>query len=342
MIREAIEILVDGNDLGEDRAARVMEEIIDGEASPPLAAAYLVALRAKGESVAELLGSARAMRSRAVRASLGGVEAVDMCGTGGDGKNTFNISTTAAFVAAAAGLPVAKHGNRAASSRCGSADLLEALGARISLPPEAAARCVLETGIGFFFAQDYHPAMRNVAPVRRELGMRTVFNVLGPLANPAGAAAQLMGVYSPALVEPMAEVLAMLGVRRACVVHGRGGWDEATTVGPNSAAFARSGRIETALIDPAGLGFEPADPASLAGGTPAENARKTLSVLSGAKGPALDTVVLNAGLALFTCDRAPSLAAAVEKARVAIESGAALATLERFVRLTHEMGGGNA
>ncbi len=336
MLRGMIESLLSGNDLSEDQAACAMEEIMDGRPAPALTAAYLVALRAKGESAAELLGSAKAMRRRSLHAEPG-IEAIDMCGTGGDGRNTFNVSTTAAFIAAAAGLSVAKHGNRAASSRCGSADLLEALGARISLPPEAAAECVRRTGFGFFFAQDYHPAMRNVAHVRKDLGIRTVFNVLGPLANPAGVRAQLLGVFSESLVTRMAEVLSMLGVERGCVVHGLGGWDEATTAGPNAVAVIESREIRRILVDPRDLGFRKAEPEELRGGAPKENAEITLAVLSGGKGAALDTAVLNAGLALHTCGRSLDLAAGVKLALEAVESGAALKTLERFVRLTHEL-----
>ncbi len=336
MIREAIETLLDGADLTEDAAEAVMGEIMDGTAGTALVSAYLVALRAKGEAVPELVGSVRGMRNRSVRADLAGMEACDLCGTGGDGKATFNISTTAAFVAAGAGLPVAKHGNRAASSRCGSADLLEALGATVALSPREAVRCLRETGIGFFFAPAYHPAMRNVAPVRRALKLRTIFNVLGPLTNPGGVRSQLIGVFSPDLVEPLAEVLKTLGARRGAVVHGGGGFDEATTAGSNRIGFVEGGAVRFLDLDPRELGFARADAGDLKGGAAAENARITRAVLAGEKGPRRDTVLLNAALGLAVGGRAKDLPEGVAQAGAAIDTGKALHTLEAFLAFTRD------
>jgi anthranilate phosphoribosyltransferase len=340
MIRQAIETILNGADLKEPQAASVMEEIMDGKASAPLVSAYLVALRAKGESVDELVGSARVMRSRSLAARLGGIGAVDMCGTGGDGKSTFNISTTAAFVVAGAGIPVAKHGNRAASSRCGSADLLEALGADLSLDNEQVVSCLKRVGIGFFFAPRFHPAMRNVAPVRKELGLRTIFNVLGPLTNPAGVRSQLLGVFSEELVLPMAEVLKDLGADSACVVHGLGGWDEATTVSNNVAAVLRNGSLEKVEIDPRRYGLPRARSEDLEGGSPGRNAEITLRILSGDKGPARDTTLLNAGLALVVGKGAPDLPQGLRLAAESIDSGRARSALAEFVACTRAAGGG--
>jgi anthranilate phosphoribosyltransferase len=340
MIREAIGTILEGTDLDEDRAAGVMGEIMDGAASPALVAAYLVALRAKGEAVSEIIGSARAMRRKALAVSLGDLVAVDLCGTGGDGRNTFNISTTATFVTAGAGVPVAKHGNRAASSRSGSADLLQALGADLSLGPAQALTCLRRSGVGFFFAPTFHPAMKNVAGVRRELGLRTVFNLLGPLTNPAGVRVQLLGVCAPGLVEPLARALGRLGATCAYVVHGEGGFDEATTVAPCFTAFLAKGRVVLGHFDPADLGLARARPQDLAGGTPQENAEITLAVLRGESGPRRDTVVLNAALALRVSGRARNLTDGLHLAQRSIDEGRALRSLTTFVAATKDLGGG--
>lgn len=339
MIREAIEKLLAGADLTEQEAAQVMEEIMDATASSVLMSAYLVALRAKGESIRELVGSARVMRDHALRVELEGIDAIDMCGTGGDGKGTFNISTTAVFVVAGAGLPVAKHGNRAASSRCGSADLLEQLGAVVALSPEHVSKCIRETRVGFMFAPAYHPAMKNVMPVRRELKVRTIFNLLGPLTNPARVKAQLLGVFRKDLTGPIASVLTGLGARSACVVHGDGGYDEVTTLGSSTVSRLRSGKVETYTLDPREYGFSLAEPEALAGGTVEENVRITLEVLSGEEGPCRDTVLLNAGLALLVGGKADDLVGALELAREAIDSGKAKKTLDNFIKLTQSLSG---
>jgi anthranilate phosphoribosyltransferase len=299
-------------------------------------------LRAKGEAVSELVGSARVMRGRALGASLDGFEAVDMCGTGGDGKGTFNVSTTASFVVAGAGVPVAKHGNRAASSRCGSADLLEALGAAIDLPPDLAARCVRETGIGFFFAPTCHPAMRFVAPVRQELGIRTLFNLLGPLLNPACVRRQLVGVFDEDLVRPIARVMIGLGATAGAVVHGGGGFDEATSVARNRIALVRDGVALEFPADPGELGMAPAPPDSLRGGTAAENARITLRILRGEDGPRRDTVLLNAALALLVGDGAGTLKDGLEKAAESVDSGRAMRILEDFLLYSRALSGGGS
>lgn len=335
MIREAIEAILAGVDLAEAQAETVMEEIMDGAASSALVSAYLVALRAKGETVSEVVGSARGMRNRARPSSLDGLDAMDICGTGGDGQGTFNISTATAFVVAGAGVPVAKHGNRAASSRCGAADVLEALGARLELDPRRAAECVRETGFGFYFAPAYHPAMKNVAPVRRELRTRTVFNLLGPLTHPAGVRAQLVGVYDDRLRRPLAEVLQRLGVENAAVVHGEGGYDEATTVAPARVDRVSPGGIASHTLDPEDLGFPRAKAEDLRGGDAGENASILKRVLAGEGGFRLDTVLLNAGLALHVAGKAADVRKGVARAREAIDSGRAVAVLENFVAFSN-------
>ena len=289
MIVEAIDKLVRGLSLTNDEAAGAMEEIMDGVATPAQIGALLVALRMKGETVEEIAGLARVMRSRATPVDLGGVEAVDTCGTGGDRSGTFNISTVAAIVASAAGVPVAKHGNRAMSSRCGSADVLEALDVVINLDAEEVARCVRHVGIGFMFAPLFHPAMKYAAPVRRELGTRTVFNILGPLTNPAGARSQVLGVADPSLVARMAGALERLGTRHALVVHGHGGLDELSITGPSILYRVRAGkRTQRLVVTPEELGFESAAPEDIKGGMAEENAQIIRSILSGEQGPRRD------------------------------------------------------
>jgi anthranilate phosphoribosyltransferase len=337
VIREAITKLLAGNDLTEDEAAGVMGEIMDREATPAQIAAYLVALRCKGETVDELVGSVRCMREHALQVELGDMDAIDLCGTGGDGKLTFNISTTCAFVVAGAGVKVAKHGNRAASSRCGSADLLEELGVAIQLPPVHVARCITEVGLGFMFAPAYHPAMKNVAPVRRELGVRTIFNVLGPLANPAGVDRQLIGVFDPGLLEDVAYTLKGLGTESAVVVHGGDGFDEATTISENEVAALRSGQVTTYTVEPGELGFDRAQPDALRGGTPKENADITLRILSDESGPRADTVLLNSGLALLAAGEAEELTDGIALARESLESGRAKKVLEELVELSQSL-----
>jgi len=308
---------------------------MEGAATPAQIGGLLVGLRAKGETVDEITGFAEALREHVVPVSPARTPVVDVVGTGGDGAHTFNISTAAALVAAAAGAAVAKHGNRAASSACGSADVLEALGFALELPPERIAASIDELGFGFMFARAHHPAMRHAAPVRQELGTRTVFNVLGPLANPAGARDGVFGVYAPGLARTYAEALAGLGARRALVVHGAGGVDELTPSGPSLVVEVRDGRIEEWQLEPASLGFERSDAAELRGGDATANAATIRRVLAGERGARRDAVVLNAGAALLAAGVADDLRDGVAAAAAAIDDGTADATLERLVEFSH-------
>ncbi len=330
-LREAIEAALSGRDVAPALLEAAFGEIMDGEAEPVQIAALLVALRAKGESVDEIVATARALRARATTARALASNTIDVCGTGGSGVDTFNISTTAAFVVAGAGVPVAKHGNRAASSRSGSFDVLEALGVAIELPVEACGEILEEIGIATFFARTAHPAFRHVAPVRQALGVRTLMNCLGPLLNPAGVVHQVVGVYDDALVDPLARALAGLGAKRALVVHGSDGLDEITTTGSTRACFVAAGEPQSLTIEPKALGLDVARPAELAGGSPEENAEITRNVLAGQKGPCRDIVVLNAGAAIWVADAAADLAAGMEEARRSIDTGAAHAKLEALI-----------
>ncbi len=339
MIKEAISSVIDGKDLDEQAAERVMSTIMDGEATPAQIACFITALRLKGEHVSEITGCARAMRSRVKKVKAPEVKApeagvVDTCGTGGDGSNTFNISTVAALVAAGMGLVVAKHGNRSVSSRCGSADLLRELGVNIEAAVECVERCLAEAGIGFLYAPLLHPAMKYAIGPRREIGIRTVFNILGPLTNPAGAKMQLLGVYDGALAGVLAEVLGRLGSTRAMVVHGEDGLDEITLTGPTLVAELKAGAVSTYSIAPADLGLECVDAGDLKGGDEKENARIARSVLSGEPGPARDTVLANAAAVAVVGGKAADLRQGVAAARESIDSGAAREKLERLVELT--------
>jgi anthranilate phosphoribosyltransferase len=329
-IQQALVRLLDGAGLERAEAREVMSAIMRGEATPAQIGAFLVALRVKGETADEIAGCAEAMREHVIAVSPRRDDLVDTAGTGGDGAQTLNISTAAALVAAAAGAGVAKHGNRAVSSACGSADVLEALGFRLELPPERIARSIDELGFGFMFAPAHHPAMRHAAPVRRELATRTVFNVLGPLTNPAGARAQVIGVFARDLVRTLAEVVAQLGARRAFVVHGFGGIDELSPAGPNLVCEVSDGNVRERTIDPIELGVERCDPADLRGGTPDENARTIRQVLAGANGGRRTAVLLNAAGAIAAAGHAADLAEGLEHAREAIDSGAAAARLEEL------------
>jgi anthranilate phosphoribosyltransferase len=311
-------------------------EIMDGKASAVAIAALLVALRAKGETVDEIVAAARALRARADGAPAPDPRAIDTCGTGGDGSGTFNVSTAAAFVVAGAGLPVAKHGNRAATSRAGSADVLEALGVRADLPIARAAEIVREIGIGFLFARRAHPAMRHVAPVREELGIRTLMNCLGPLLNPCGVRRQLVGVYSRELVEPLAHALAQLGAEAALVVHGSDGLDEITTTGPTFAAHFHGGAVEVRTLDAADLGIARARSEQLQGGDAAQNARIVLGVLEGQPGPQRDLVLVNAAAALWVGGAAADLADGLALAAQSVDSGAARAKLAALVESSRQ------
>jgi anthranilate phosphoribosyltransferase len=320
-----------------EEAEQAMQIIMTGQASDAQIGGYLVALRMKGETVEEITGSARAMRAHASRVPylVDGDPLLDTAGTGGDGAHTFNISTTAAFVIAGAGRRVAKHGNRAASSRCGSADVLNALGVNLDLTPEQVADCIRAVGIGFIFAPRFHPAMKHAIGPRRELAQRTIFNLLGPLTNPAGATHQLIGVYDPALTQPLAEVLGSLGGQAAFVVHGHGGLDELTTSGPNRVSHLHGGQVETYALDPAGLGLRPASEEDLRGGDPAENAAMLRALLCGEDhSPRLDVVLLNSAAALAT--EHGDFPAALEAARRSIDSGAALGKLDALIHFSRQ------
>jgi anthranilate phosphoribosyltransferase len=337
VIQQALARLLEGASLERAEAREVMGAIMRGEATPAQIGAFLVALRAKGETADEIAGCAEAMREHVVAVRPRRDDLVDTAGTGGDGAHTLNISTAAALVAAAAGVGVAKHGNRAVSSACGSADVLEALGFRLELPPERIARSIDELGFGFMFAPAHHPAMRHAAPVRRELATRTVFNVLGPLTNPAGARAQVIGVFSAELVRTLAEVVAQLGASRAFVVHGFAGIDELSPAGPNLVCEVIEGDVRERTIDPAELGVERCSPGELRGGTPDENARAIRDVLSRADaGGRRDAVLLNAAGAIAAAGHAADLREGLERARDAIDSGAAAERLEQLASFSRE------
>jgi anthranilate phosphoribosyltransferase len=333
MIKEAIAALVERRELTHPEAEAVMGEIMRGEATPAQVAAFVVALRLKGETVDEIAGLAATLRAHARVAALGG-DTVDTCGTGGDGASTFNISTTAAFVAAGAGARVAKHGNRAASSRCGSADVLEALGVRLDLSPEEATACLRKTGIAFLFAPDYHPALKHAAGPRREIGIRTVFNILGPLANPAGTRAQVLGVAEAALVRKLGEVLLRLGAERALVVHGEDGLDELTITCPSRVCELRGGALREYRVVPEDLGLARGKLCDLAGGDATANAEIIRKVLAGEKGPRRDIVQLNAAAALVAAGKADSIVGGLVLARESIDTGRAETTLEELVRFS--------
>jgi anthranilate phosphoribosyltransferase len=331
VIQQSLARLLDGHDLTRDEARGTMAVIMTGEATDAQIAGFLVALRAKGETADEIAGCAEAMREHVLRVSPTRTDLVDVVGTGGDGANTYNISTAAALVAAAAGAAVAKHGNRAASSQTGAADVLEALGFRLELPPERIERSIDELGFGFLFAQAHHPAMRHAAPVRRELATRTVFNVLGPLTNPAGARALVLGVYSPELARTLADALVHLEATRAYVVHGAGGIDELSPCGPNLVCEVDDGRVREYELDPRELGIERCDPAELRGGDPETNAMALRAVLGGADGGHRSAVILNAAGGIAAAGHAESVADGVALARETIDSGAAATRLDELV-----------
>src|SRR4030043_156239 len=332
MIKEAISALVSGRSLAADEAAQVMEEIMQGEATPAQFGAFVTALRLKGETVDEIVGLARTMRARAIPVDTDGL-VVDTCGTGGDGSHTFNISTTAAFVAAGAGLKVAKHGNRAMSSQCGSADVLEALGVKIDLNAEQVQKCLQEIGIGFMFAPAFHPAMKYAAAPRREIGIRTVFNILGPLTNPAGANAQVLGVADESLGEKMALVLQHLGCHHALVVHGEDGLDEVTISGKTHFCELKGNRIENYTISPEDLGLPSAGSDSLKGGSAQENAELLRNILAGAPGPQRDVVLMNTAAVLLAGDKVETLREGVGLAPETKNSGHTLSKIEQLIEL---------
>lgn len=337
-IRAAIEALVnEQRDLSEQEAVAAIEEVFSGEATAAQLGAFLIALRLKGETADEIAGMARVMREHARRVEVEG-PLLDTCGTGGDGRGTFNVSTAAAFVAAGAGARVAKHGNRAMTSGCGSADVLEALGAKIDLAPEQVAECIRRTGFGFMFAQAFHPAMKYAAATRREIGVRTVFNILGPLTNPAGATSQLLGVARPEIAPKMAAALQRLGSRHALVVHGHDGEDELSLGGPSSVCELRGGDVRQYTVAPEDAGLSTAPPSAIRGGTPGQNAAVLVSMLKGERGPLRDVVVLNAAAALVAADAVADLRAGAQAAAEAIDSGEASRRLDAFVELTRSFG----
>jgi anthranilate phosphoribosyltransferase len=341
MIRDAIAALVERRDLSEEEASACMEEIMAGEATPAQLGAFLVALRMKGETVDEITGLARVMREKSLHVDVAG-PLLDTCGTGGDASGTFNASTAAAFVAAGAGARVAKHGNRAMSSACGSADVLEALGVKIDLAPDAVAACIERAGIGFMFAQAFHPAMKHAAGPRREIGVRTVFNILGPLTNPAGAQSQVLGVANALLAEKLAEVLGRLGTKHALVVHGEDGLDEVSAGATTLVYEMQDGRLTVSRIEPRELGLAVHSPDAVRGGSADENAAALRRVLAGEAGPLRDFTLLNAAAALVAADMAPDMKEGLALAAKSIDSGAANEKLAALVQLSNALPAGQA
>jgi len=335
MIKDAIAKLVERQSLTEAEAESVMLEIMEGQTTPAQIAAYLTALRMKGETADEITGSARAMRAKAARIRPADPLVVDTCGTGGDGGATFNVSTAVAFVVAGAGITVAKHGNRAVSSRAGSADVLKCLGVRIDLPPEQVEECVNEVGVGFLFAPVFHGAMQYAVGPRQEIGVRTVFNLLGPLTNPAGASIQIVGVYDESLTDLLAGVLMRLGVRHCYVVHGLDGLDEITLTDRTRVCEGKAGRLTSYIVEPRDFGFQRARLKDLAGGDAEENARIIRDILSGREEPRLQLVQLNAAPALVACGKAATLQDGVALAHTIVRSGAAMDKLERLIKWTN-------
>ncbi|MCO5387443.1 MAG: anthranilate phosphoribosyltransferase [Desulfosporosinus sp.] len=336
MIMNAIYKIVNGQDLDLNTTKAVMEEIMNGEATNAQIGSFLTAMRMKGESIEEITACAMVMREKCTKLKTG-IDVLDIVGTGGDEANTFNISTISALVVSAAGVPVAKHGNRSVSSKCGSADLLEALGVKIDINAEKSEQILRKIGLCFMFAPTYHASMKYAAPVRRELAVRTIFNILGPLANPAGANTQLLGVYDENLVEPLARVLSNLGVKRAMVVHGHDGLDEVTLCSTTTVCEVFEGKLNSFFLDPEQLGFKKCTPEELVGGNPDENARIALDILNGEKGPKRDIVLLNTAVCLYMFHSHTTLRDCVRLAAEIIDSGKAKAQLERFIALSNEV-----
>ena len=336
MIRESIIKLSKKQNLGYEEAEAVMDEIMSGKATPVQMSAYLTALALKGETIEEITASAAGMRAHCIKL-LHDMDVLEIVGTGGDGSNSFNISTTASLVIAAGGVPVAKHGNRAASSKSGAADVLEALGVKITIPLEKSEELLKTIGICFLFAQNYHIAMKYVAPIRKELGIRTVFNILGPLSNPAGANMELMGVYDEALVQPLAQVMANLGVTRGMVVYGQDSLDEISMSAPTSVCEIKDGTFTSYELTPEQFGYTRCEKETLQGGTPQENAAITRAILEGREsGAKRQAVCLNAGAALYIAGKADTMEAGVKMAESLIDSGAALKKLEEFIEKSNE------
>lgn len=334
MIKEAISKLVEKTDLTEEESEHVMEEIMSGSATQAQIASYLTALRMKGETVEEITGSARVMRNKVTRINVNDPHVVDTCGTGGDRSGTFNISTTTAFVVAGAGVTVAKHGNRSVSSQCGSADVLKALGVNIDVPPERVEKCVNEIGIGFLFAPLYHPAMRHAIGPRQEIGIRTMFNILGPLTNPAGASSQVLGVYAAHLTETLAHVLMNLGSSHCFVVHGSDGLDEITITGETMVSEGYNGTVKSYKIRPGDFNIKIGTLEDIKGGSAEDNASIVLKILQGEKGPRRDVVLLNAAAGIMASGKVPDASAAIKAAEEAIDSGSAMGKLEALRKTT--------
>lgn len=338
MFRDRLQKIIGNEDLTESEMAGMMSEIFAGEITDAQIGAMMAALATKGETFEELAGAATAMRRKALRIQTAAKTVVDTCGTGGDGAQTFNISTTTAFVVAGCGVTVAKHGNRSVSSKCGSADLLESLGVRLDTDPEIVEEAVREIGIGFLFAPLYHSAMRFAAKARKDIGLRSIFNMLGPLTNPAGANCQLLGVYDPALTEMFAQALQRLGAKRAFVVHGHDGLDEISVCAPTRISELENGQIRTYDISPEQFFSDFAKPEDLTGGSPEDNARITRKILSGEKGPRQDVVLLNASAALVAAGVARDFQEGIAIARTSIENGSAAEKLEQLIKFTQENG----
>lgn len=337
MIKEAIGKLIEKTDLTRDEAGQVMEEIMTGQATPAQVSAYLVAMRAKGETIDEITGSAEIMRKHATRIAYEGDKLLDTCGTGGDKSRTFNISTISALVAAGAGAVVAKHGNRAVSSECGSADLLKELGVNIDASPEVVQRCLKEIGIAFLFAPLLHESMKHATPVRREIGIRTIFNILGPMTNPAGARHHLLGVFNANLTKPLALSLARLGSKHVLVVCGKDGLDEITTTSETLISELKNGKVNTYKVKPSNFGIKKAKSGDLKGGDAAFNANLALELLNGKKGLQRDIVVLNAGAAIYAADIAKDIKAGIKLAEESIDSGKALKKLQGLKKISNEI-----
>ncbi len=334
MIKEAIAKLIKRSDLITAEIELTMEEIMTGQATPAQIASFLTALRMKGETIDEIVGAAVIMRKHATKIETKHPVVLDTCGTGGDEAQTFNVSTIAAFVVAGAGIPVAKHGNKSVSSKCGSADLLKALGINIEVKEDVVSRCLDEVGIGFLFAPSLHKAMQYAIGPRREIGIRTIFNMLGPMTNPAGATHQLLGVYDARLTESIAKALGRLGSRHALVVHGEDGLDEVTTTDNTQVSELKEGSVKTFKVSPADFGIKKARPEDLKGGDPDHNAKIALAILNGKKGPQYDIVILNAGCAIYAADKAADIGEGIKMAEKSIASKAALNKLERLKEAT--------